>query len=72
MSDGSSLALKVSRFDERQRRLQLRLPKSATGWDYASLIDVVRRGECLVSEDTAHRTASEWIGGLNWDTPCNP
>jgi len=38
---GAKLRLNVSRFDERQRRLRLRLPKPATCWDYAPLIDLV-------------------------------
>lgn len=39
--DGRRLALCDSRFDERQRLLGLELPKDATVWDYARLIDVV-------------------------------
>ena len=38
---GAKLWLNVSRFDERQRRLRLVLPKPATCWDYAALIDLV-------------------------------
>ena len=37
MPDGSELGLHVSRFDERQRRMRLTLPKSANCWDYAPL-----------------------------------
>lgn len=64
MSDGSSLALSFSRFDERQRRLRLRLPKSATCWDYAPLIDVVRREPGFKAHRFTGRTASEWIDDL--------
>jgi hypothetical protein len=38
---GAKLWLNISRFDERQRRMRLRLPKPATCWDYAPLIDLV-------------------------------
>jgi hypothetical protein len=64
MPDGSSLALSLSRFDERQRRLRLRLPKSATCWDYAPLIDVVRREPGFKAHRFTGRTASEWIDDL--------
>lgn len=38
---GAKIGLNVSRFDERQRRLRLVLPKAASCWDYAPLIDLV-------------------------------
>ena len=40
---GAKLWLNVSRFDERQRRQRLVLPKAADCWDYAPLIDLVVR-----------------------------
>lgn len=43
LSDGSELGLAISRYDERQRALRLCLPKVASCWDYAPLIDVVIR-----------------------------
>lgn len=43
LPDGSERGLRISRLDERQRRLRLKLPKAATCWDYAPLIDVVYR-----------------------------
>lgn len=64
MSDGSSLALDGSRFDERQRRLRLRLPKAARCWDYAPLIDVVRREPGFDTYRFTGRTASEWLTDL--------
>lgn len=38
---GATLRLSVGRFDERQRRGRVVLPKSASCWDYAPLIDLV-------------------------------
>jgi len=64
MSDGSSLGLHVSRFDERQRRLRLRLSKRATCWDYAPLIDVVRREPGFDVHRFTGKTASEWLAAL--------
>lgn len=38
---GAKVRLNVSRFDERQRRLRVVLPRTANCWDYAPLIDLV-------------------------------
>ncbi len=64
MLDGSVLGLHVSRFDERQRRLRLRLSKAATCWDYAPLIDVVWCEPGLDTHRFTGRTASEWLADL--------
>jgi hypothetical protein len=64
MPDGSSLALSFGRFDERQRRRRLRLPKSANCWDYAPLIDVVRQEPGFNAYRFTGRTAAEWIDDL--------
>lgn len=64
MPDGSALGLHVSRFDERQRRLRLRLSKTATCWDYAPLIDVVRREPGFDAHRFTGKTASEWLADL--------
>lgn len=64
MPDGSALGLHVSRFDERQRRLRLRLSKAATCWDYAPLIDVVRREPGFDAHRFTGLTASEWLADL--------
>ena len=64
MPDGSALALHVSRFDERQRRLRLRLSKTATCWDYAPLIDVVRHEPGFDVHRFTGKTASEWLADL--------
>ena len=61
MPDGSVLGLQVSRFDERQRRLRLRLSKAATCWDYAPLIDVVRREPGIDAHRFTGKSASEWM-----------
>ncbi len=63
MPDGSALGLHVSRFDERQRRLRLRLSKTATCWDYAPLIDVVRREPGFDAHRFTGKTASESVVG---------
>ena len=62
--DGSELGLRVNRFDERQRRLRLRLPKAASCWDYAPLIDVVRLERGFEIPRFTGRTAAQWLAGL--------
>ncbi|MFO1264934.1 MAG: hypothetical protein U1E84_16660 [Rhodoferax sp.] len=64
MPDGSTLSLHFSRFDERQQRLRLRLPKTATCWDYAPLIDVVRREPGFKVHCFSGRTVAEWLADL--------
>jgi hypothetical protein len=54
----------MSRFDERQRRLRLRLPKSATCWEYGPLIDVVRREPGIDVYRFTGGSASEWLAEL--------
>lgn len=64
MPDGSALGLHVSRFDERQRRLRLRLPKAATCWDYAPLVDVIRREPGFDAHRFTGKTAAQWMTEL--------
>jgi len=64
MPDGSALSLHVSRFDERQRRLRVRLSRTATCWDYAPLIDVVRREPGIDAHQFTGKSASEWVSDL--------
>ena len=64
MPDGSALGLHLSRFDERQRRLRLRLPKAATCWDYAPLVDVMRREPGFAAHRFTGKTAAQWIDEL--------
>ena len=59
MPDGSALGLHVSRFDERQRRLRLRLPKAASCWDFAPLVDVVRREPGFDAHRFTGKTAAQ-------------
>ncbi len=63
-SGGNVLGLRLSRFDERQRRLRLRLPKSATCWDYAQLVDVVRREPGFDAFRFTGKTAAQWLDDL--------
>jgi hypothetical protein len=64
LPDGSKLGLNVSRFDERQRRLRLELPESASGWDYAPLIDVTRHEKGFANPSFTGQTAAEWLTEL--------
>lgn len=64
LPDGSSLALHGGRFNERQRRLRLELPKSATCWDYAALIDVVRYEPGFETHRFTGKTALQWMTDL--------
>jgi hypothetical protein len=64
MSDGSELGLHVSRFDERQRRMRLTLPKSANCWDYAPLVDIIRRETGFKDHRFTGKTAAQWLSDL--------
>lgn len=64
LPDGSELGLRVSRFDERQRRLRLRLPKAANCWDYAPLIDVTRREPGFGIHRFTGQSAAQWLAEL--------
>src|ERR1035437_10144249 len=64
MPDGSELGLHVSRFDERQRRMRLTLPKSANCWDYAPLIDIIRRESGFKDHRFTGKTAAQWLSDL--------
>jgi len=64
MADGHKIRLVVSRFDERQRRLHLRLPASATCWDYAPLIDVMQREAGFEVDRFTGRSAAQWLAEL--------
>lgn len=68
-SDGGSFGLSIHRFDERQRRLRLQLPKPATCWDYANLIDVVRHEPGFSAARFTGKTASEWHAELKRRRP---
>lgn len=56
---GTVLDLDISRVDERQRRLRLRLPTDAGCWDYAPLIDLVRREPGFASAQFVGQTVAE-------------
>ena len=58
------LVLSASRFDERQRRLRHRLKKGATCWDYAPLLDVVRRERGFSTSRFTVKSAEEWMAAL--------
>ena len=62
--DGTVLRLSESRFDERQRRQRYRLKKSATHWDYAPLLDVVRRERGFETHRFTGESAAEWAADL--------
>lgn len=63
--DGTVLGLSESRFDERQRRQRYRLKKGATYWDYAPLLDVVRRRERgFGTHRFTGKSAAEWVADL--------
>lgn len=62
--NGTVLALSESRFDERQRRQRHRLTKSATCWDYAPLLDVVRREHGFPTHRFTSKSAAEWVSDL--------
>ena len=62
--DGTVLGLSESRFDERQRRQRYRLKKGATYWDYAPLLDVVRRERGFGTYRFTGKSAAEWVADL--------
>lgn len=64
MPDGSELRLRSSRFDERQRRSRITLPKVSTCWDYAPLIDVVRKEPGFDRLFFTGKTAAQWLSDL--------
>jgi hypothetical protein len=64
MPDGSELRLHASRFDERQRRSRITLPKVSTCWDYAPLIDIVRKEPGFDKLFFTGKTAAQWLCDL--------
>lgn len=58
------LGLNISRFDERQRRQRLVLPRAADCWDYAPLIDLVIREPGANMFRFAGRTVAEHLALL--------
>ena len=64
MPDGSELRLHASRFDERQRRSRIELPKVSTCWDYAPLIDIVRKQPGFDRLFFTGKTAAQWLSDL--------
>lgn len=70
LPDGSELGLRIGRLDERQRRLRFSLPKAATCWDYAPLIDVVYREPGFADHHFTGRTAAQWLADLR--ESCSP
>jgi len=63
--DGCQLGLSINRFDERQRRLRLRLSKVASCWDYAPLIDVVLREPGFAANRFLGKTAAQLVAELS-------
>ncbi|MFM0217796.1 hypothetical protein [Paraburkholderia caledonica] len=63
-AEGLRLGLSSSRFDERQRRHRLRLPKQASCWDYASLLDVICKEPGFDTFRFTGKTAAEWLADL--------
>lgn len=61
LPDGSELDLWFCRLDERQRRQRLRLAKAANCWDYAPLVDVVRREPGFDDHRFTGKTAAQWL-----------
>jgi hypothetical protein len=60
----------AGRFDERQRRERICLPEFATCWDYAPLIDVVRKNPGSGEYRYTGKTAAQWMADLrNQRTP---
>ncbi|KAB2876390.1 MAG: hypothetical protein F9K36_02740 [Burkholderiaceae bacterium] len=70
LQDGRELGLSVSRFDERQRRLRLRLPKVASCWDYAPLIDIIAREPGFEVASYTGKTVSRWL--VDWQARDSP
>jgi hypothetical protein len=64
MPDGSELRLHASRFDERQRRSRITLPKVSMCWDYAPLIDIVRKEPGFDRLFFTGKTAAQWLSDL--------
>lgn len=62
--DGRQIGLDECRMDERQRRLRLRLSKTPTCWEYASLLDVVVREPGIDEPRFTGKTAAEWLSDL--------
>ncbi|MDE1181486.1 hypothetical protein [Paraburkholderia sp.] len=58
------LGLSANRFDERQRRERICLPESATCWDYAALIDVIRKDPGSGQYRYTGKTTAQWIADL--------
>jgi hypothetical protein len=61
---GTSIGLHASRWDERHRRSRVVLPKCATAWDYAPLIDMVRPALHLNEFRYLGMSALEWLDSL--------
>lgn len=64
MVDGVALRLHFGRFDERQRRQQLRFPTVVEPWSYATLVDVVRWDSDTRCTFFTGKTASQWFADL--------
>ena len=62
--DDGPLGLNISRFDERQRRQRLVLPRAAGCWDYAPLIDLVVRDPAANTFRFTGRTVAEHLALL--------
>lgn len=63
-ADGRVLGLHDSRFDERQRRLQLRLKDRPTCWDFAPLLDVTQHEAGFDIPRFTGKSAAEWMAEL--------
>lgn len=68
LPDGSELNLHLGRCDERQRHLRHRLPKQPSLWDFAPLIDVLRREPGLKTFQFTGLTVQQWLDRLSGDT----
>lgn len=64
MADGRIVGLHDSRFDERQREMQLRLSRGAGVWDYAALLDVVLHEPGFDLPRFTGKTAAQWLCDL--------
>lgn len=62
--DGTLLGINGGRMDERQRRQRLRLPREATCWDYAPLLDVIRRERGVSRFRFTGKSVAEWLSEL--------
>ena len=67
LPDGSELNLHLGRCDERQRHLRHTLPQQPNLWDFAPLIDVLRRESGLKTFQFTGLTVQQWLGRLSGD-----